>query len=73
MQLSKQAVRWLFKPVKKGTYAAIRYKGLDAKVPCKDNSGRTYEGNSHFILSCVKLRREFAEAFKSVTCLFSII
>ena len=70
--ISKQTVRWLFKPFRKDNHAAVRYKGIiNATIPKKDNTGRKYKGDSHFILSHIKLRREFAEYFKEETTIVS--
>ena len=70
--ISKQTVRWIFKPVRKDNHAAVHYKGIiNAKISKKDNTGREYKGDSHFILSRVKLQREFAEYFKEETAIVS--
>ena len=54
-------VRYLFQPVKKGTFAAENYKGLiDGKVAGKDNTDRKTHINGHYLNSRIKLRKEFA-------------
>ena len=71
--LGLNTVRYLFKPVKRGTFAAERYKGyIDAKVAPKDNSFRSPHINGHYLFSRIKLRGELAtmcqEEVTSVSC-----
>ena len=52
-------VRYLFKPVRTGTFAAERYNSVvDASVPKKENSERKNNIDAHYLLNWVKLRRE---------------
>ena len=63
--ISETSVRYLFKPVRKGTFAAESYKSVaDAAVPCKDNALRNDNTNAHYLLSHVKLRRELCSYFR---------
>ena len=66
--LGNTTVRYLFQPVKKGTFAAENYEGLiDGKVAHKDNTGRKMHINDHYLNSRIKLRKEFA-AYLSEEC-----
>ena len=59
--ISDTTVRYLFKPVKKGTLTAERYKSVvDACVPKKDNSRHKDNIDDHYLLSRIKLGRELA-------------
>ena len=70
--ISESTVRYLFKPVRKGTFAAEQYKSvIDAAVPCKDNSLRKDNVNAHYLSSRVKLRREFCAHFKEECTILS--
>ena len=54
--LSETRVRYLFKPVNKGKYAAERYNSvIDTSVPRKDNSSRLEILEGHYLLRRVKL------------------
>ena len=59
--ISDTTVRYLFKPVKKGTLTAKRYKSVvDACVPKKDNSRHKDNADAYYLLSRIKLRKELA-------------
>ena len=71
--ISKQCIRYLFKPVKKGTHAASRYKRvIDAEVPKKDNSLHNFHENGHVLHSRIKLRREMATHFSEECVVLSV-
>ena len=59
--ISDSTVRYLFKPVKEGIFAAERYKSvIDASVPQKDNSKHKDNIDAHYMLSRIKMRRDLA-------------
>ena len=54
-------MQYLFKPVKKGTLTAERYKSVvDACVLKEDNSRHKDNIDAHYLLSRIKLQRELA-------------
>ena len=63
--ISETSVRYLFKPVRKGTFAAESYKSVvDEAVTCKDNSLGKDNSNTHYPISRLKLRRELCSYFR---------
>ena len=63
----------VFKPVKKGTHAASRYKRvIDVEVPKKDNSLHNFHENGHVLHSRIKLRREMATHFSEECVVLSV-
>lgn len=71
--LSETTVRYLFRPKKKGTLTAERYKCvIDASVPRKDNSFRKDNMDAHYLLSRIKLRREMAAYFPDEWSVLSV-
>ena len=61
-----------FKAVKKGTFAAERYKGhIDANVASKDNSSQSYHIDGHWFDFRIKLCAEFTSCFKEEVTSFS--
>ena len=70
--LSRNTVRYLFKPVHRSRNSSKRYKGcVDCNVPKKDNSLRPSDGNSHYLHSRVNMRLEQAFMFEDEHIVFS--
>ena len=70
--LSKNTVRYLFKPVSKSRNSAKLYKGVvDCRVPQKDNSSRESNENSHYLHSRVNMRVEQAFHYEKENVVFS--
>ena len=70
--INKQTFRWLFKLVRKDNDVAVCYKGIiNATIAKEDNTGRAHKGDSHFVLSYLRLRRELVECFREETTIVS--
>ena len=70
--ISYSTVRYLFKPVKKGTFAAECYKlVIDASVPQRGNSKHKDNIDAHYMLSRIKMGRELAACVRDESTVVS--
>lgn len=68
----RTTVAYLMVPPRQKTHAALRYKGVvKARVPAKRNDFREHHVDSHYLLTRVAYRGEFAMHFKDECSILS--